>query len=68
MRKRILVAASALALTAGTIFAVSADGGEKTIARASTEQCPPECCNGNSEGCGPNSCEKGGEACCDPEL
>ena len=65
MRKRILVAASALALTAGTIFAVSGEGTERTIAKTATEQCPPECCNGAGGDCGPNSCQKGGDECCE---
>jgi hypothetical protein len=56
MRRKIMLAATALALTAGSIFAVSAAGTEKSTAKVAAEQCPPECCNGNGGDCGPESC------------
>lgn len=60
MKKRIILATSALALTAGSIFALANQSGEKPVAKATTEQCPPECCNGNGGDCGPDHCEKDG--------
>ena len=59
MKKRIILATSALALTAGSIFALTNQSGGKTVAKATTEQCPPECCNGNGGDCNPGLCEKG---------
>lgn len=64
MRKRILLATSALAITAGSIFAY-ANTGEKVVAKNSTEQCPPECCNGNGGDCCPDQCGKGDVDCCE---
>jgi hypothetical protein len=64
MKKRIILATSALAITAGSLFAY-ANKGETVIAKASTEQCPPECCDGNGGDCGPDHCGKGGDACCE---
>jgi hypothetical protein len=43
MRKGILLATSALAITVGRIFAY-ANTGDTVVAKNSTEQCPSECC------------------------
>lgn len=64
MRKKILLATSALAITAGSIFAYS-NTGETVVAKTSTEQCPPECCNDNGGDCNPEQCEKNSEECCE---
>ena len=64
MKKRIIMATSALAITAGSLFAY-ANTGETISAKAATEQCPPECCNGNSGECGPDQCSSGGDECCE---
>jgi hypothetical protein len=63
MRKKILLATSALAITAGSVFSY-ANSGESVTARTSTEQCPPECCNGSGGDCGAIPCGKSTEACC----
>jgi hypothetical protein len=41
------------------------DAGPRTLAKASTETCPPECCNGTGGDCGPDQCSKGTEECCE---
>lgn len=63
MQKKILIATSVLAITAGSIFAYSNTRGT-AAAKASTEQCPSECCNGNGGNCGRDQCEKNNEECC----
>lgn len=58
MKKKIFLAASAIALTAGSIMALSNTGDPKPVAKAATEQCPPECCNGDGGECGPEQCRE----------
>ncbi|MBA3681922.1 MAG: hypothetical protein H0W73_12290 [Bacteroidetes bacterium] len=65
MRKKFIFATSALAITAGSIFAMSNQGAEKAIAKTATEQCPPDCCNGKGGNCEPGNCDKGNAECCD---
>lgn len=64
MRKTIIVATTAVMLATGSIFALSGSGAEKASARAVTEQCPPDCCEGNGGICTPNQCKTGGPQCC----
>jgi hypothetical protein len=63
MRKKVVLAASAMAISAGSIFAFSANGSESVVVKKSTEQCPPDCCGGS--GCEPGHCDKTGDDCCD---
>jgi hypothetical protein len=65
MKKKIILAASTLAITAGSVLAFANTGAEPAVARTSTEQCPPECCNGNGDDCGPDLCRNAGEECCE---
>lgn len=63
MKKKILLATSALALTAGSIFALT--GAEQSNAKVSTEQCSPGCCNGSGGDCGPTDCQRAAGDCCE---
>ncbi|MES2680639.1 MAG: hypothetical protein V4635_12170 [Bacteroidota bacterium] len=65
MKKKILLATSTLALTAGSIFALSGAEEQQTMPRTATEQCLPECCNGNGGDCGTIDCQKSGADCCE---
>jgi hypothetical protein len=56
MRKSIL-ATAAFALTAMSIYAFTNKNVDKP-AKATTEQCPPECCNGTGGSCDPTDCEQ----------
>ena len=51
MKKKILLASSAVVLTVMSIFAFTAKSVDKPVAKVATEQCPPECCNGTGGNC-----------------
>ena len=66
MRKKIVLATSAVVITAGSIFAFGSSS-EKPIARSFAEQCPVECCIGNEESCETTECcAEEGTTCCIP--
>lgn len=65
MKKQIILATSAVALTAGSIFAFGNKDEVKTTSKPKREQCPIECCNGKGGNCEPNGCESGDTDCCE---
>lgn len=61
MKKKILLASSAIAITAGSFFA-TAGSAEKQVPKTVTEQCTDDCCE--DEPCEPGECEANSETCC----
>jgi hypothetical protein len=61
MKKKIVFATAALALTAATMFALGNKGPEKMKLVNGTELCGPGCCE-EGAGCGHGSCD---DQCCD---
>ena len=65
MKKKILLASSAVVLTVMSIFAFTAKSVDKPVAKVATEQCPPECCNGTGGNCDTQHCDKDAKECCE---
>jgi hypothetical protein len=55
--KKTILATAAVVLTAMSIYAFAGKSVEKPV-NVTTEQCPPECCNGTGNTCDPSECVK----------